>query len=111
MTLVHSDNFLGGPQEIGVLSYSLCILYVRKSGTDNDGLWGLTAGVRFSAGTRDFLFSTASKPALGSTQPHIQSVLRGLPPEVKRPGHEADPSPPSCADVKNDGAIPPLPTS
>jgi hypothetical protein len=29
-------------------------------------------------------------------------------PGVKRPGREADPSPPSIAEVKNDGAIPPL---
>jgi hypothetical protein len=29
--------------------------------------------------------------------------------EIKRPGHEADHSPPSVAEVKNCGAIPPLP--
>jgi hypothetical protein len=32
-----------------------------------------------------------------------------LPPEVKRQGREADHSPPSSAEVKNGGAIPPLP--
>jgi hypothetical protein len=30
-------------------------------------------------------------------------------PEVKRPGREADPSPPSTTKIKNGGAIPPLP--
>jgi hypothetical protein len=30
-------------------------------------------------------------------------------PEIKRPGREADHSPPSSAEVKNGGAIPPLP--
>jgi hypothetical protein len=29
--------------------------------------------------------------------------------EVKRPEHDADHSPPSAAEVKNSGAIPPLP--
>jgi hypothetical protein len=32
-----------------------------------------------------------------------------FPPEVKQPAREADHSPPSSAEVKNDGAIPPLP--
>jgi hypothetical protein len=51
-----------------------------------------------------FLFFTASRPALGPTQPHIQWV-----PGALSPGQEADHSPPSSAEVKNDGAIPPLP--
>jgi hypothetical protein len=33
----------------------------------------------------------------------------GFFPGVKRPGSESDNSPPSSAEVKNDGAIPPLP--
>jgi hypothetical protein len=33
----------------------------------------------------------------------------GFSPGVKRPGREADHSLPSIAEVKNDGAIPPLP--
>jgi hypothetical protein len=56
-----------------------------------------------------FLFSIASRPALGPTQPPIQWVLEALSPEVKRPGHEADYLPPSSAEVKNGGAIPPPP--
>jgi hypothetical protein len=50
-----------------------------------------------------FVFSKASRPALGTTQPPIQWV-----PGVKRPGREADRSAPSSAEIKNDGAIPPL---
>jgi hypothetical protein len=42
--------------------------------------------------------------ALGPIQPPIQWVLG-----VKRPGREADHSPPSSAEVKNDGAITPDP--
>jgi hypothetical protein len=55
-----------------------------------------------------FLFSTASRPALGPTQPSIQYVLGALSPGVKQPGREADHSPPSIAGLKNGGAIPPL---
>jgi hypothetical protein len=44
---------------------------------------------------KNFLFSKSSRPALGSTQPPIQWV-----PEVKRPGREADHSPPANAEVK-----------
>jgi hypothetical protein len=52
-----------------------------------------------------FLFSIASNPALGSTQPPIQWVLEALSPGVKLLGHEDDYSPPASAEVKNDGAI------
>jgi hypothetical protein len=37
-----------------------------------------------------FLFSTASTTALGPTQPHIQWLLGGFSPGVKRPESEAD---------------------
>jgi hypothetical protein len=46
--------------------------------------------------------------ALSPTQPPIQLVPGPLSPGVKRPGREADHSPPSSAKDKNDGAIPPL---
>jgi hypothetical protein len=47
------------------------------------------------------LFSTASEPALEPTQPPIQWVPVTLPQGIKLPGHEADHSPPSNAEVKN----------
>jgi hypothetical protein len=47
-----------------------------------------------------FLFSTASKTALGPTQPPIQWVGGALTLGVKRPGREADHPPPSSAEVK-----------
>jgi hypothetical protein len=40
-----------------------------------------------------FLFSTASRPALGPTQPRIQWVLGAASPEIKQEGREADNSP------------------
>jgi hypothetical protein len=47
-----------------------------------------------------FLFTTASRTALGPTQPPIQCVPGALSPGVKRLGREVDHSPPSSAEVK-----------
>jgi hypothetical protein len=57
------------------------------------------------------LFATASRPALGSTQPRIQSVPGALYLVVKRLGCEADHSPPSGAEVKMRGTIHSLPNT
>jgi hypothetical protein len=56
--------------------------------------------VRFAAGARNFLFTTASRTDLGPTQPPIQWVLGAPSLGVKRPGREADHSYPSSADVR-----------
>jgi hypothetical protein len=47
-----------------------------------------------------FLFTTASRPVLGPTQPPILRVPKALPLRVKRSGRDADYSPPSTAEVK-----------
>jgi hypothetical protein len=47
------------------------------------------------------LFTTASRLALGSSRPPIQWVTSVLPRGIKRPGLEADHSPPLTAEVKN----------
>jgi hypothetical protein len=47
-----------------------------------------------------FLFTTASRPALGPTQPPVQWVLGAFSLGVDRPGCEADHPPPSSAEVK-----------
>jgi hypothetical protein len=57
--------------------------------------------VLFPAGTVNFLFTTASRTSPGPTQPPIQWVLGVLSLGVKRPGREADHSPPSSAEVNN----------
>jgi hypothetical protein len=48
-----------------------------------------------------FLFTTGSRPALGPTQPPIQCAQGALSLGIKRPGREADQSPPSSAKVNN----------
>jgi hypothetical protein len=53
------------------------------------------------------IISTASRPVLGPTQP-LQWVPGCICLDVKRPGREADHSPPSTAEVKSGGAVPPL---
>jgi hypothetical protein len=58
---------------------------------------------------KNFFFSIASIPGLAPTQPPIQWVPEDLSSGVKRSGREANRSPPSSAEVKNGGAIPPLP--
>jgi hypothetical protein len=62
------------------------------------GLGDRGVGVRVPVGSR--IFSTSSRPALGSTQPPIQWVPGALSLGIKRPGREADHSPPASAEVK-----------
>jgi hypothetical protein len=51
---------------------------------------------------RDFFpFATAFRPALGTTQPLTQCVPGTLSFGIKRPGSEADNSPPPSTEVKN----------
>jgi hypothetical protein len=47
-----------------------------------------------------FLLTTASRPALGPTQPPIQWVPGALSLGVNQPGREVDHLPPSSAEVK-----------
>jgi hypothetical protein len=63
------------------------------------GLHGRGVGVRVPVEAR--YFSTSSRPALGPTQPPIQRVPAALFPGVRRPGREADHSPPTTAEIKN----------
>jgi hypothetical protein len=56
-----------------------------------------------------FLYSTESRPALKPTQPPIKWVPGAISSGAKQPGSETDHSLPSSADVKNGGAILPLP--
>jgi hypothetical protein len=55
-------------------------------------------GFDFRQGLGIFLFTTASRTALGPTQPPIQWVPGSLSLGVKRPGREADYSSIKCRD-------------
>jgi hypothetical protein len=59
-------------------------------------------------GQEMFLFYIILVPALGLTQPPVEWVPEDIFLAVKQPGCEVDHSPPSSAEVKNGGAIPPL---
>jgi hypothetical protein len=59
------------------------------------------SGIDSRQGQVYFLFATVSRPALGHTQSPIQWVSAAISLGVKRPGREADHSPPSSDKVKN----------
>jgi hypothetical protein len=68
----------------------------RYSGWLRAGWWGFEC--RRELGI--FLFTTASRPALGPTQSPIRWEAGALSLGIKRPGREADYSPPFTAEVK-----------
>jgi hypothetical protein len=87
--------------------------YINSSAVNDVGIatgYGMDglASVAFMA---RFFFSTKSRLVLGFTHPliQVQWVPRAISLGVKWPGREADHSPLSSAEVKNGGAIPPLP--
>jgi hypothetical protein len=77
----HRDNF----------TFTFCSAGLR---TGRSGFYGSIPG-----GGWEFFFTTASRTALGPTQPSIQWVPGALSLGIKRPGREADHSPPSSAEV------------
>jgi hypothetical protein len=62
-----------------------------------DGLWAGRPGLNFRQGKEVCFYSTASRRALGSTQPPIQWIPWALSPGIKRPEREADHAPQSNA--------------
>jgi hypothetical protein len=70
---------------------------------------GWIAGVQFLTEARFFLYFTTFRLSLGSNQSPIQWVPGVISPGIKCPEHEADHSYPFSAEVKNGGAISPLP--
>jgi hypothetical protein len=103
-----------GPKTLHRLSYLLVraatgntALPMHRSQDSNE----LRAG-RSGFGSRKgkiLLIHTAPIPALGPSQPPIQWIPEAISPRVKRPGREAHHSPRPSAEVKNSGAIHPLP--
>jgi hypothetical protein len=71
--------------------------------------WAEQPGFDSWQGKLIFLCCTASRLHLGPTKSPVQWVPGDVSLGVKRQGHEAERSPPCSAEVKNSGAIPPLP--
>jgi hypothetical protein len=92
---------------LGVWKYNLVSLRRKKPCRSQDGSVSTVTWLRAGRSGFDsrqglgiFLFTTASRPAMGPTQPPIQWVTGVFSPGIKRPGREADHSPPSSAEVK-----------
>jgi hypothetical protein len=97
---------------IWLMTYIMALLQQQSSRDSSVGIrtgYGLDSWGSIPGRGKFSLFSIVSRLALGPTQPPIQWVLGTLSPGVKRPGRQADHSPPSSAKVKNGGATPPLP--
>jgi hypothetical protein len=78
------------------------ILYLLSNLSDVAPGYGLDGwGFESRQGLGIFLSTTASRPTLGPTQPSIHWVPGALSLGIKRPGYEADHSPPSNGEVKN----------
>jgi hypothetical protein len=69
---------------------TLCGVRNRDSSDGSNGLRGGQPRFDSRQGKEIFLYTTATRPALGPTQPHIQWVPGTLSPGVKRQGYEAD---------------------
>jgi hypothetical protein len=67
------------------------------------------ARVRFPAGAIDFSLLHVVQTGSGADPASYPMGTGALSPGVRRPGREADHSSLSNAEVKNNGAIPPLP--
>jgi hypothetical protein len=74
----------------------------------SDGQWAERPRFDYRQGQEIIPLSTASRPVQGHTQPPVRWVLEALSPGIKRKVRETDHSPTSSADLKNDGAKPPL---
>jgi hypothetical protein len=81
-------------------SLQIQLLYINNITINITGITIWTAEVRLPAEARN-LFSTASRPALGPTQPLVQMVAGAPSWDVKRLGRSAEHLPPPSAQIKN----------
>jgi hypothetical protein len=97
------SNYIHSSVQV-TISYSL-LAGIAHSYSDGMHVRGLIPG----RGKRFFSFLDSVQPGcVWPIQPPIQGVPEALSPEVKQPGREANLLPSTSAEVKNDGAIPPL---
>jgi hypothetical protein len=81
-----------------------CCYYSLRAGVGIAKSCRLHDNVRFPTGARSFLYSTATRLTLLLTQNSSQRVSG-----IQQPEREAGNLLPSNAEVKNVGAVPPLP--
>jgi hypothetical protein len=83
------------------MSFHLCLSRSQDSVVGiATGQWAGRPRGRSSSSVKVKNVLFTSRPALGPTQPPFQRVPEAPSPGVKRPGDEADHSPPAGADVK-----------
>jgi hypothetical protein len=92
-----------------VFIFGLQFYYLERTLGIRDNIVGIVTrlqygrfGVRIPAREGIFLFSTMNRRSTGRTQPPIQWVQEALSLGVDRPGSEADYSPVSDVEVKNE---------
>jgi hypothetical protein len=92
--------------DVGPIRHNLESYWISFRSRDSNGL---AARGSVPCSVRFFYCAQRADPLWG--RPSLLSDgYRGLfPPGIKRPGREADHSPPSSAEVKKGKAIPPLP--
>jgi hypothetical protein len=93
------------------LWYTVCASSYLNSVLAQSLYWwamGWMPGVRIPAGARDLSLLDSVWTSSGACPASYPMITRGTFPEVKQPRREADHSPPSSAEVKTGGAIPPL---
>jgi hypothetical protein len=98
---VNAWSYTSTPQYV-VMTF--CLVKKERAGISQWYSAGLRAGYDWGFESRRglgiFLFTTASRPALGPTQPAIQWVPAALSLTVKQPGREANYTPSWSAEVK-----------
>jgi hypothetical protein len=96
------DRRLGGPQSPSVQNGRKWVTVLQLSRYRRWATgWtiGVLVGFDSRRGLGKFLFTTASRTALGPTQPPIRWVPVAFSLGIKLPGREANHSPPSSAEV------------
>jgi len=101
MTTLYTVLIIFIPIPLRVYTQSLFIIHINVDIYRSLGYGLDDRGSIPDRGRNFFLFVTAFRPALGSTQPPVQLDTAALSPGVKRPACETDNASPSSTEVKN----------